>query len=137
MHTAISPPSFVISDKTVNESTDVIVFCTSSAHPTPHVFQWTYEGRVLSNNAVLQLNNIQRTQTGVYTCTTTNVVGTASADITLTVQCEWEERGGEEREGGNGIGVENNDKKSHMLRCYLCYVSMYTLSITPTSHQVS
>ena len=64
------------------------------------MFQWTYRGTVVSHNAVLQLNNIQRTQTGVYTCTTTNIVGTESANITITVQCEWEAgegRGGEER----------------------------------------
>ena len=101
MHTVISPPSFVLSDRTVNESTDVTMFCKSSASPTPHVFQWTYEGRVLSSNAVLQLNNVQRNQTGVYTCTTTNVVGTASANITLTVQCEWKGRGVEGK-GGRG-----------------------------------
>ena len=100
MHTVISPPRFVLSDRTVIESTDVIVFCTSSARPTPHVFQWTYEGRVLSSNAELQLNNVQRNQTGVYTCTTANVVGTASANITLTVQCEWKGREGRGTDGG-------------------------------------
>ena len=59
------------------------------------MFQWTYRGTVVSNSTALQLNNIQRTQTGVYTCTTTNVVGTDSANITITVQCEWE--------GGEGV----------------------------------
>ena len=116
MHTDIVPPSFVLSDRMVNESTDVTVFCTSSASPTPHVFQWTYEGRVVSSNAVLLLNNIQRTQTGVYTCTTANVVGTASADITLSVQCEWKGREVEGKGGREGNGVENN---GNMLRCSL------------------
>ena len=102
MHTDIAPPSFVLSDRMVNESTDVTVFCTSSASPTPHVFQWTHEGRVVSSNAVLQLHNVQRTQTGVYTCTTANVVGTASADITLTVQCEWKGREGRGTYGDEG-----------------------------------
>ena len=109
MHTAISPPRFVLPDKTVNESTDVTVFCTSSASPTPHVFQWRYKGRLLSSNAVLQLNNVQRTQTGVYTCTTANLVGIASANITLTVQCEWEGRGG--REEGRCV-IQGEDEVS-------------------------
>ena len=109
MHTAISPPRFVSFDRIVNESTDVTVFCRSSASPTPHVFQWTYEGTVVSSKAALQLNNIQRTQTGVYTCTITNIVGTTSADITLTVQCEWKGRGEEGREGRGEEGREGGE----------------------------
>ena len=100
MHTVIAPPRFALSDRTVNESTDVTVFCTSSASLTPHVFQWTYEVNVVSNTPVLLLHNVQRNQTGVYTCTTTNVVGAASADITLTVQCKWKGREGRGTYGG-------------------------------------
>ena len=110
MHTAISPPTFASTDRTVNESTDVTVFCTSSARPTPHMFQWTYEGRVLSSNAELQLNNVQRNQTGVYTCTTANVVGTASANITLIVQCEWKGRGREGNRWRGGEQIEGSGK---------------------------
>ena len=80
---------------------------------------------------MLQLNNVQRTQTGVYTCTTTNVVGTASADITLTVQCEWKGRGGEERgeEGREGSCVIQGE----------CEVSQgdihgLILELTPSHH---
>ena len=51
---------------------------------------------------MLQLNNVQRNQTGLYTCTTANVVGTASANITLTVQCEWKGREGSGTDGGEG-----------------------------------
>ena len=128
MHTAISPPTFASTDRTVNESTDVTVFCTSSARPTPHMFQWTYEGRVLSSNAELQLNNVQRNQTGVYTCTTTNVVGTASANITLTVQCEWKGREGRGTYGGEGK-VECGLSKWYTQGMPYVYVHVYVTTI--------
>ena len=74
------------------------------------MFQWTYEDNVVSSNAVLLLNNVQRNQTGVYTCTTANVVGTASADITLTVQCEWKGREGRRGEKRGSVGYKESVK---------------------------
>ena len=87
--------------------------CMSSAIPTPYVFQWTYKGRLLSSSntpVLLLLNTVQRNQTGVYTCTTANVVGTASADITLTVQCEWKGRGREGNIWRGGEQMEGSGK---------------------------
>ena len=75
----------------------------SSGRPAPYLSQWRYEGSVISNQATLVLRNIQRTQAGVYTCTKTNIIGTASADITITVQCEWE--------GGEGRGGRGRDRR--------------------------
>ena len=112
-NTAIRPP--LVFDKTINESASDSVFCISNAAPTPR-FQWMYEGAVVSNHSLLVLSNVQRTQAGVYTCVTTNVIGTASRNITLTVQCKL--RGIHRKRKGGAHGLRKGGEGGKVVGCH-------------------
>ena len=75
----------------------VELVCTVTGDPTPAV-QWYYNGAVevpnaltpnaqlSSNDTILTLSPVLKTNEGVYTCMVSNSLGSVNATISLTVQ---------------------------------------------------
>ncbi|XP_031568091.1 hemicentin-1-like [Actinia tenebrosa] len=75
---------------TVNESSSAMLHCNASGNPSPTI-HWSYIKHGLttkiSNEESLFLNNIQRNETGIYSCIATNGVGDpAITDTFVDVQ---------------------------------------------------
>ncbi|VDI68261.1 Hypothetical predicted protein [Mytilus galloprovincialis] len=75
---------------TVNEDSDVPnITCTADCQPECTLMWITYTDQVISNE-ILSLKNIQRTQTGIYYCNASNLVGNmVSNDVTISVRCTY------------------------------------------------
>ncbi|XP_055020737.1 hemicentin-1 [Boleophthalmus pectinirostris] len=81
----------------------VTLQCTVEGTPAPSV-SWRKDGQLLSDSirqrvlssGSLQIAFVQPSDTGHYTCTAANAAGTASLDMTLTVQVPPSIRGGEQ-----------------------------------------
>ncbi|XP_071094568.1 hemicentin-1-like [Haliotis cracherodii] len=58
----------------------------SPGNPETTNYTWSYEQSVFSTEEVLQINNINRTEGGRYTCTVSNLVGSESASVSVDVQ---------------------------------------------------
>ncbi|KAJ8316302.1 hypothetical protein KUTeg_006316 [Tegillarca granosa] len=63
----------------------VSITCSASGTPTP-TFSWSKGGTTVFNGATLSLSNVDKTDSGVYTCTGTNTEGTNSEQFTVNVQ---------------------------------------------------
>ena len=60
--------------------------CTAGGFPAPNI-TWT---RVSDNRVVIMPLSISAQDAGIYRCTATNNIGQpASADVSVTVQCEF------------------------------------------------
>eukprot|EP00794_Sanderia_malayensis_P008073 gene8073-8937_t len=84
----IDRPTFNVSSSQVTrvENSPLYVKCSSTLSPAAS-FQWlSSSGDVVSNTNMLVFASISRTDAGVYTCNATNVVGSQTASINVTVQ---------------------------------------------------
>ena len=67
--------------------------CRSSATPSPRRTTWQRNDVQVSSIALLEINAIQRNDTGIYTCCTLREVAGESpitcSNFTITVQCEY------------------------------------------------
>ena len=66
-----------------------------SADPQPDSYTWRRNGRIISNSSritvtisSIRISNVNRSDSGVYTIFSSNVVGNGSANFTLNVYCE-------------------------------------------------
>ena len=92
-----APPSITPSRgyQTVNEGSDLALFCNATGKPTPNI-TWT---RVLEDGTSIKLpfvgsswrtENIRRNFTGRYRCTADNGIGSSVNDtISVNVLCEY------------------------------------------------
>jgi hypothetical protein len=64
------------------------VFTVGVSGSAPLHFQWQFDGANIARatNAILQLTNVAFSQAGVYTVTVTNKLGSASTNVSLTVE---------------------------------------------------
>ena len=83
------PPSFSppISDSAGIEGTVHVLECAVEGDPTP-VVQWSQGGLVFPSGSRLTFSSLSRTNAGTYTCTATNIAGSASQDVVLDVYCK-------------------------------------------------
>ena len=89
-----------VSTQLVIENNNINVNLTVEETPTPFppilISQWTHEGQLLlfnSNNIILTdhtitLDNVQRNQSGNYTLTVSNDVGSTTTSFLLNVLCK-------------------------------------------------
>lgn len=83
-------PSFLIQ----KEGDTIDIFCEASATPEPITLWHKDDKEIISNGRTIvkdnhvQLNNLQRTDGGVYSCTFQNVVGRVSHEIKLIIKGE-------------------------------------------------
>ena len=77
-----------ISDQNVTEGENLNLTCEASGTP-PLAVSWIKAGVQLTNEKVLQLTNISRSQAGDYRCEASNECGNSSELVNINVQCEW------------------------------------------------
>ena len=96
---SISSPSFIEApaEKTVKEGQTAILKCTVDGYPQPRV-TWSRKrstlpiGRhVMGPSNALILKNVRPEDSGIYSCSAENLLGSVSASVQLTVQCKFPE----------------------------------------------
>ena len=96
---SISSPSFIEApaEKTVKEGQTAILKCTVDGYPQPRV-TWSRKrstlpiGRhVMGPSNALILKNVRPEDSGIYSCSAENLLGSANASGQLKVQCEFTE----------------------------------------------
>lgn len=85
----LTPPS-----NKINETEALTLNCFASGSETDVQYKWFFEDNTLViSNDTLQLNNINRNQTGTYRCEAFSAVGeknlTRSNTTTITVTCKF------------------------------------------------
>ena len=75
---------------TVQEGDDVAVSCEATSCNPSCSYSWKFKSPINPASRVLNLNNIERSSAGVYTCTARNTDIQKSSDkkITVDVQCK-------------------------------------------------
>ena len=77
---------------TLNEGDTLYLDCdaSNSSNPRPSVEWLSPERVVVSNDTTLEIMNIQRNATGIYTCVATHTIyrATINSTVNVTVQCE-------------------------------------------------
>ena len=96
---SISAPFFieVPAEKTVKEGRTAVLKCEADGYPPPRV-TWSRKrltlpaGRSVTgpSNALI-LKNVRPEDTGIYSCSAENLLGSVNASVQLTVQCEFHE----------------------------------------------
>ena len=90
----VDNPPFINEPTVYNETDNVRIVCMSSATPSPRRTTWQRNNVQVSTTtrALLEINAIQRNDTGIYTCCTLREVAGESpitcSNFTITVQCE-------------------------------------------------
>ena len=94
---SISAPFFMEapSEKTVKEGQTAILKCTVDGYPQPRV-TWSRERTTLplrryvtGPSKALILKDVKPEDTGIYSCSAENLLGSANASAQLTVQCKF------------------------------------------------
>ena len=94
---SISAPFFIEppSEKTVKEGQTAILKCTVDGYPQPRV-RWSRERTTLplrryvtGPSKALILKDVKPEDTGIYSCSAENLLGSANASAQLTVQCKF------------------------------------------------
>ncbi|KAK1116356.1 neural cell adhesion molecule 1-B-like [Acipenser oxyrinchus oxyrinchus] len=97
----VSPPTARISEESVNATAGSAssITCVVEGHPHPHI-NWTRNGRPIkakpgrfgfnSDQSVLTIYAVEKTDEGQYTCITTNKINSSSANVTLHVSVKPE-----------------------------------------------
>ena len=84
-------PPIITGDTTINEGGNLDLRCdTSNSHLQPQA-QWLDEdGMLLTSNSRLQIEDIDRSEAGMYTCRTNtpNPDNSTNTTLTVVVQCE-------------------------------------------------
>ena len=90
--------SFLTSNRTVNDGTDVSFSCRADAVPSPTTYNWFKNGETIPSGSSggfvnsgqeLTVTNVEKGSAGRYSCSSTNVVGTGEERSTfLSVNCE-------------------------------------------------
>jgi len=89
----VVPPSIYKgpTNKTVNESSDLQLFCNATGNPSPNI-TWSKVAVPpvqLSLDKVLRVKNTNKTDSGVYQCRASNGIGSdAFASSVVTVRCK-------------------------------------------------
>ena len=80
---------------TVNEGQIAVLKCTADGHPPPKV-TWSRmnsslpAGRhVMGHSSALIIKNVKPEDSGVYSCSAKNLLGSANASVSVQVQCEF------------------------------------------------
>ena len=96
---SISAPFFIeaAAEKTVKEGQTAVLKCEADGYPPPRV-TWSRKrlplpaGRhVTGPSKALILKNLEPEDTGIYSCSAENLLGSVNASVQLTVQCEFHE----------------------------------------------
>lgn len=96
---AFVDPSSIVSrhvNKTVNETQDIRLLCNATGKPQPHI-TWTKgpdHTPMKSVDGALILNNVNKSDTGVYQCRASNGIGSdAMVSSVVTVNCKFHMQG--------------------------------------------
>ena len=84
-------PPVITGNTTLNEGDTLYLDCDTSNSTFHLSVKWfSHEGVVVSNERILEIMNIQRSATGIYTCVATHplIEDTMNSTVTVTVQCE-------------------------------------------------
>ena len=85
-------PPFITDPTVYNETDNVRLICRSNATPSP-ITSWQRNGVTVGSFALLEIDSIQRSGAGIYTCCAVREVAgesvTTCRDFTITVQCEF------------------------------------------------
>ena len=76
---------------TLNEGDTLHLECdASNSRPRPRVEWLSPKGAVATNESILEIMNIHRSATGIYTCVATHIFSRATMNSTVNVivQCE-------------------------------------------------
>lgn len=82
--TFIGPPS--APNMTALEYSDVTLTCTASETSPAPTYSWYRDAVMISSNRLHQLSHVSREDSGVYTCTISNLLGERSSDMLLSVE---------------------------------------------------
>lgn len=72
----------------VQEGQAVQFFCSGKGNPDL-TFNWSHNGKHLSNKANWTIQSINDSQGGRYSCTAQNKHGRQTSNTTINVQCEY------------------------------------------------
>ena len=83
------PPTIaLILDKTVTETDNLTLPCVATGVPSPFVSWVKFSSGQRTNESLLQLTNISRSQAGEYRCEASNECGNAVETVSITVPCK-------------------------------------------------
>ena len=71
-------------DTVFSRGDSTTLVCTAMGGPE-NTFQWDMNGRIVANESMLEVNDIDASFGGIYTCTVSNAAGNDSASTTLYV----------------------------------------------------
>ena len=87
----VDAPPFVTDPTIYNETDNVRITCMSNAVPSP-IRAWQRNGVTVGSFALLEIDSIQPSDAGIYTCCAVRIVAgvsvTTCRDFNITVQCE-------------------------------------------------
>ena len=84
-------PPVITGNTTLNEGDSLYLDCVTSNHRLGITLKWfSPEGVVVSNERTLEIMNIHRSATGIYTCVATHPLSgaTTNSAVNVTVQCK-------------------------------------------------
>jgi PKD repeat protein len=67
-----------------NQRNDITFICDALGGPN-NIFQWKMDGKIIRNDSMLEVKDIDASSGGVYTCTVSNAAGNDSASTILYV----------------------------------------------------
>ena len=71
-------------DTVFSQGDNTTLVCTAMGGPE-NTFQWDMNGRIVANESMVEVNDIDASSGGIYTCTVSNAAGNDSASTTLYV----------------------------------------------------
>ncbi|XP_050393384.2 basement membrane-specific heparan sulfate proteoglycan core protein [Patella vulgata] len=73
---------------TITNGESLSLVCSADCQPDCN-FTWTYNNVIVSTTATYTINSITNSQNGIYTCTVTNVIGSAIKSTKVAVNCKF------------------------------------------------
>jgi hypothetical protein len=73
------------------ENSSVTLYCNATAHPNILTYEWTLDDAVLREfrTNTLVLKNLNKTQSGVYSCKVSNKHGYAKSSFGIEILCKF------------------------------------------------
>lgn len=73
----------------ITEGQSLTIRCNAEALPEPTNFTWTKLKKLISALPTLYIDVVNRKDTGTYTCTAMNLIGTGNIETDVVVFCKY------------------------------------------------